>query len=231
MTKRSFMRFTTLALAAAVLGGCADEAGFGDQARITVSMVQGSGGPVTSPVADGVSASVAQEDEPMITQDDVGSLRVTVTEIQFLRESANEDDESEWLSLPITPTEIDLMTLPGVGEQALTIADGSVDPGSYSMVRIFVQTDPAPQITFTRDITLGAAATFNAADESGEPSYDVFIPSGTETGLKTDFQADVGDGDEVLLVFDPAPTFLNVNVTGNGMVILAPVFRAPPTDE
>lgn len=231
MRKLSFTRFTTFALAAAVAGACADGPGFGDHARITVSMVQASGGQLTSPVADGFSASVVQDGEPRITQDDVGSLTVTVTEIQFLRERANEEDDSEWLSLPITPTDIDLTNLPADGEQALAIADGSVDPGSYSMVRIFVQTDPAPQIAFTRDISLGAATTFNAADGNGEPSYDVFIPSGTETGLKTDFQADVGDGDEVLLVFDPAATFLKVNVTGNGKVILAPVFRARPTDE
>lgn len=228
MTRRNLTRFTALAAAIAFAGACGEGLGLGDGEQVTVSLVQGSGGVLTSPVADGVSASATNDTDPVITQADVGSLNLTLTEIEFLREAANEEDDSEWLSLGVTATTVNLMALPEAGEQPLEIASGMVDPGLYSMVRLFVSD---ATITFTRDITLGAAITFPANDEEGNPiEYDVFIPSGTETGLKTDFEANVSSDTEVILVFDPSATFLNVTVTGDGQVILAPVFRALPDD-
>jgi len=110
-------------------------------------------------------------------------------------------------------------------ESPLVIASGAVLVGDYASVRLFV--DEAV-IRFSEAVSLGLSLTFDA-----DFDYDVSIPSGEETGIKTDAEFSVvadaeGNVNDVGLLFSPGATFLNVTGTGSGEVILAPVIRGRP---
>jgi hypothetical protein len=154
----------------------------------------------------------------------VASLEVTVTSIQFLRAGDEDDEAGGWITLQLSaPVSLNLMALPTEGDSPVVIASGSVEAGTYTQVRLFV-TDPS--VEFSSDVTIGAAATFQAGVE-----YAVTIPSAGQTGIKTDASFTVtadesGATADVGLLFDAGTTFANVAATGNGQVILAPVLRS-----
>jgi hypothetical protein len=65
--------------------------------------------------------------------------------------------------------------------------------------------------------------------------YEVVIPSGDNTGIKTDLSFTVtedgeGNADEVNLLFDAEATFRGVTATGSGKVMLPPVLKAKPKE-
>jgi hypothetical protein len=160
-----------------------------------------------------------------ISPDTVHSLVVVVTEVQFLPVTADEADAGGWLALTLDqPVSLDLMALPSESEGGIEIASGQVPVGSYAKVRLLVS---GGEIVFDGPITLGAAPDF-----VGGTPYPVTIPSGSQTGLKTDVAFEVTAGADQTanvahVVFEPGTTFLNVAATGSGRVNLNPVLRAP----
>lgn len=213
-----------VALLAVFAGGSAacgllDSSATGD---VRVTMQQSDA--ALSPAMSGWFASVAGVDgaAAAISKDAVQSLTITVNEIQFLPKAAEAQaaDEGVWISLVVDAT-FDLMALPTTDGSPLVIATGSLDVGNYGDVRLFVA---SAQIVFKQDVSLGVSFTFTA----GEPGYPVDIPSGPETGIKTDAEFTVEADTDVSLLFSPSATFLNVTGTGDGHVILAPVIRSKP---
>lgn len=214
-----------VALLAVFAGGSAacgllDSSATGD---VRVTMQQSDA--ALSPAMSGWFASVAGVDgaAAAISKDAVQSLTITVNEIQFLPKAAEAQaaDEGVWISLVVDAT-FDLMALPTTDGSPLVIATGSLDVGNYGDVRLFVA---SAQIVFKQDVSLGVSLnTFTA----GEPGYPVDIPSGPETGIKTDAEFTVEADTDVSLLFSPSATFLNVTGTGDGHVILAPVIRSKP---
>ncbi len=79
---------------------------------------------------------------------------------------------------------------------------------------------------YPQDVLTVGQATF-AADST----HAVRIPSAENTGLKTDIAFTVEADTDVNLLFSPDATFQNVTATGNGQVILAPVIKAPDTEQ
>jgi hypothetical protein len=160
-----------------------------------------------------------------ISPDTVESLTITFTEIAYLPEGDGEENEGAWQTLTLdAAVTLDLMALPTEEEGSVVIGAGTVPVGNYSMVRLLVSEG---EIVFKGPIALGAAQTF----DGGTP-YPVAIPSGAQTGLKTDVSFEVTAADDetlnaAYLVFEPGTTFQNVTATGNGQVILAPVLRGP----
>lgn len=220
------------ALAVAALVACSDglttdQASQTAAARVTVQMQQVAGAAAAQAV--GTIALAEGGAAARITADDVGSLVVTVTDIQFLPvvdESMNGMAEDPmWQSIGVEPFELDFTALPGDGESALTVASGEIAEGDYRKARLFTSD---AFVTFTRDITVGQT-TLAAVDDMDQPvQHPVRIPSARNTGIKTDFALSVNGDTDVLLLFDPAATFKNVTVTGNGQVIMSPVVRAKP---
>ncbi|MBI2401337.1 MAG: DUF4382 domain-containing protein [Gemmatimonadetes bacterium] len=214
-----------VALLAVFAGGSAacgllDSSATGD---VRVTMQQSDA--ALSPAMSGWFASVAGVDgaAAAISKDAVQSLTITVNEIQFLPKAAEAQaaDEGVWISLVVDAT-FDLMALPTTDGSPLVIATGSLDVGNYGDVRLFVA---SAQIVFKQDVSLGVSLnTFTA----GEPGYPVDLPSGPETGIKTDAEFTVEADTDVSLLFSPSATFLNVTGTGDGHVILAPVIRSKP---
>jgi hypothetical protein len=153
----------------------------------------------------------------------VESLKIYVSNIQFLPQGRDEAENGSWVTFGLgSSVELDLMTLPTEGESPLVIASGEVDAGDYANVRLF--TDSA-FIRFTEAVSLGAAEDFIAGED-----YPVEIPSNDQTGIKTDatftVEADAdGNLNAVNLLFSTASTFQNVSATGNGSVMLTPVIN------
>jgi hypothetical protein len=157
-----------------------------------------------------------------LDRDNVLSLTVVVTAIEFLPvfEGDSTEDGGGWISLELSePVELDLLALPTEGESPLVIAAGNVEPGDYRNVRLLIGD---ATIVFDQPFSIGLA------EFDGE--HPVTVPSGAQTGLKTDIAFTVeadGDGNpqDLNLLFDPGITFLNAIATGNGTVILTPVLR------
>jgi len=162
--------------------------------------------------------------------DAVASLTLTVTGLDLHKrcEEGEEGTEDEceaggWQSLTLdTQATIDLMALPTEDQPPVIIAAGTVDPGEYDQVRLFVTDE---MIVFLESFTVGQV-TYDADVE-----IDVEIPSGQHTGIKTDLAITVaadGEGNvqDVELLFDPEATFNGVVATGSGTIKLPPVLKA-----
>lgn len=226
MRRSRFLQVGALVLVGVIPGACSDGTGLGDPEQIDVTMQQAGVG--AAQMVAGWSASIQGAEVTSISAADVSSLEVTVTEIQFLPSSSppDEADDGAWVTLDLgASVVIDLASLPTEGESPLVIASGSVPAGSYRSVRLFAS---SATVVFSAPIDLGVAFNFEARVE-----YAVEIPSGAQTGIKSDADFTVEEGAEgetndVHLLFDPSATYLNVSGTGNGVVFLTPVIRERP---
>jgi len=210
-------RLSVLALTATVAAGC-DTVGPGGTGNVRVTMQKIASATATQALVDGF-ASAADGSYPPIDVGNVESFTVQITSIEFL--SAVEGASEDWISLPFPGVDLDLMALPHTFSAPLVIAAGDVDAGPYKSVRLRVG---VATIEFKMPVSVGAF-TFEAGG-----SITVTIPSGEQTGLKTDMAFTVlanADGNplELTLLFDPDATFQNATATGSGKVILTPVLR------
>jgi hypothetical protein len=159
-----------------------------------------------------------------ISPDTVESLEIEFTEIAYLPEGGDEDTEGAWQTLDLgASVTLDLMALPTESEGSIVIGENTVEVGSYRKVRLMVSEGT---IVFKGNLSLGVTPPFMGGEE-----YPVTIPSGGQTGLKTDVSFEVTEGEDgttnaAEIVFDPGATFQNVTVTGNGGVTLTPVLRS-----
>jgi hypothetical protein len=160
-----------------------------------------------------------------IQPDEVQSLTVEFTEVAYLPEGGDEESEESWQTLTLAaPVSLDLMALPAESEGSVEIASGSVPVGAYKMVRLLTSEG---EIVFNNPVNLGGGATFAA-----DTPYPVTIPSGAQTGIKTDVSFEVTEGEDgtanaAYVVFAAGTTFQNVTAAGSGGVNLAPVIRSP----
>lgn len=217
------MRYTgSMTLAAVVLAGatlaCSDSGPTLAPSQARISIDAG----IATQLTAGFSASVAGT-EVAISPDMVKSLTIQFTDVAFLPVGTSETDATSWQTLTLpAPVTLDLMALPTETAGSVEIADGNVPVGQYQMVRLMVGEG---EIVFKGPINLGAAASFD-----GDTPYTVTIPSGNQTGIKTDLSFEVTEGqgataNAAYLVFTPGTTFQNVTVTGTSGVMLTPVIH------
>jgi len=178
---------------------------------------------------------------------DVDSLIVTVTKVEVLAATPDsetaadsaadtsqawgrhdpddtagmEEHEWGWVSLAVVGSgELDLVHLPDSAAAGLTVASGTLPPGTYRHVRLFV-TDP--MIYFDSTIVTPRGDTLQAG-----VGYPVVLPCADSTGaaIKTDesFTVPAGGGN-VTLYFDRDDTVRHIVITGNGTILVPPVFR------
>ena len=221
MTRSRKAGYTTL-IALAVAGAataCSDSGPAVAPTQARISIEPG----IAQQLAAGLWASIAGTGTA-VSPDTVQSLTIQFTEVAFLPADATEGDETAWqtLTLPATVT-LDLMALPTETDGSVEIASGSVPVGQYKMVRLLVGEG---EITFKGPLSLGGAVTFD-----GATAYPVTIPSGSQSGIKTDVSFEVTEGENATtnaayLVFAPGTTFQNLTATGGGGVMLNPVIHA-----
>lgn len=183
-----------------------------------------------------------------ISKADIDSLTVDVTKVEVLaanpdsehaadstaetkadsgkhedgdRGDDHENDERNWVSLDVTAGgHLNLLSLPDSASAGLTIATGTLAPGVYKHVRLFVTN---PMIFLKTQIVTPTGDTLKAG--VGLP---VIIPSadGTGAAIKTDERFTVTNGSStVQLFFDADDTIRHVVVTGDGKIIVPPVIH------
>ncbi len=136
-------------------------------------------------------------------------------------EDEHENDEAGWDTLNVTGGgHLNLVKLPDSAKAGIQVASGTLPPGTYRHVRIFVTN---PMIFFNAPIITPTGDTLKAG-----VGYPVKIPSADSTGasMKTDepFTVPMGGG-TVPLFFDPNDTIRHVRVTGDGKIIIPPTIR------
>ena len=136
-------------------------------------------------------------------------------------EDEHENDEVGWDTLNVTGGgHLNLVKLPDSAKAGIQVASGTLPPGTYRHVRIFVT---KPMIFFNAPIITPTGDTLKAG-----VGYPVKIPSADSTGasIKTDepFTVPMGGG-TVPLFFDPGDTIRHVRVTGDGKIIIPPTIR------
>ena len=204
-------RVGVLVLTTAVATGC-DTVGIDGGGNVQVTRQKIASETATPSVAGGSYAPIAAGN--------VTSLTMQVDSIQFLLAvEEGVEDAGGWITLVLAGdvVTLDLASLPPAFAALLVIAVGDIDAGSYQSVRLFVSD---AEIVFVEDVSVGRA-TFDKAPEI----HAVTIPSGAQTGLKTDMAFIVDGSTDVNLLFDEGATFQNATATGNGTVILSPVLR------
>lgn len=215
------LRLGALALGLAVAAACSD----GSTSQFDVTMQEADGALMQT--SSGLLASVSGQSAVTIDKSVVQSLDISIDRLELL--PANQASEfasaGAWVNAPLSGNmSLDLMALPGQFEAALKVGQGEAPEGDYVDARLFIA---SATIVFSENVDLGDGFQYVA----GEPGYPVEIPSGDQTGIKTDASVSISsvDGQATLeLAFDPSATFLNVTGTGDGRVILSPVIRAFP---
>lgn len=231
---RNYLPGATVALLG-VLAGCSEPTGTALVATgdVTITLQQAAA-PSLNLVADLDDGAVAAP-EARVPASMVSSLEVTITDVQLLRRcDAEEDgqlgDEEDpecgedygWYPLTLDePVTVDLATLPAEDAPPVVIAAGALPVGDYENIRLFVQDE---KVVFAEAFSVGQSL-FDADTE-----YSVEIPSGDNTGIKTDLTLVVtadadGNPEAVNLLFDSDATFRGAVATGSGKVILPPVLK------
>lgn len=162
-----------------------------------------------------------------ISLDLISEISVTVTGVQARLESPG-DVEGAWFDLAVDggSKTINLVDLPSAG---LVLANGSVPSGDYTDARLFFDSE-------TVTITLGAEACFGAAGDAAQlaqvclapGTYDLRVPSGEETGVKTGGHFTLEEGAaSVGLEFDADATVRTLTwLPDLEVVVMNPVIRA-----
>ncbi len=163
------------------------------------------------------------------------ALPVTVTRVEV-----RPADGGPWIELTVEEGgAIDLLELPTDPEaDPIVLARDELDPGTFTGVRLFVDN---PEIELSRQVCIGDPGDdpdASAAMADGPPCleaglHDVFIPSEDQTGIKTDADFTIEEGDEgmtVLVVFAPEATLRNVTFAPGRGVVVAPVLRTQVDD-
>ena len=221
-------RMALVVLAAAAVGACDSSTDLDSDAQARVFL--------TADVAAGSNSQssfttdfLLQSGMGPISLDAVDSISITLTSVQAVRVSADENGEevgSGFVTLDLTgegETRINLMQLAAAADSIL-IARGEITPGTYSNVRLRYDAASA-QIALNQDITVGQQ-TYVAG------VHDLVIPSGEQSGIKVQlagFTVAEGDLADVLVTFDATTSVSNIVATGAGRVMMTPVLHARAT--
>jgi hypothetical protein len=215
--KRVFGGTLLTAFLALSLAACGDDltapGGTGDFA-VTLSQTDGSS-----------TAAALTESSPRFSQvelSSVSSILVTVDAVQVHRVDDEENGENGengepggWIDLDVSETQIDLIGDLS-GDASFTVAEGDLPAGDYDGVRFFfseatISFDPPAQHP-------------SSGEEIAEA--DLVIPSGAQTGIKVPGASFTVEGEgttEFSVMFDADTSVQNVNITGTGQVMMAPV--------
>lgn len=205
-------------LMALSLGACDDATG-PDGARTTVTLSQLEDGSAT------MAASMVASETGLaqVTMDEVTSIVVRVTRVQVHRAGGDDGNGNgngaggpAWVDLAVESAEVDLIADLSDG-QTVTLADGELDAASYDQVRLFVD---SAAIVFSEPQPLPGGGDETVTEAQLE------IPSAGQTGIKipgAGFTVEEESPATVEILFDAGTSVQNINITGTGQVMMAPV--------
>lgn len=200
-------RLSAAGLAALLAVGCSESTG---SRLVTVQVSLGRAD--TAP-----SAALAPQDVTAgsVTIDIVKTLTMELDSVQ-LQTSGSEGWQTVIPTEAISPKTLTLDLKTDLGTP-IALGTVTLDAGPCE-ARLFVS---GAQVTFNEPVVLGQAQTYLA-----DTPYDLRIPSGDQTGLKTDGACELTkSGDVVSLDFDVAATAVTIAATGNGSLLLTPVIH------
>lgn len=172
----------------------------------------GGGGSAPAPSSDG-AMRFAVTDAPACGYDHVW---VTVEKVSVNQNASASDTDTGWTDLTLTPARrIDLLSLTnGVLEELGTVP---LAAGHYSQVRLVLASN-----------TAGANPPANAVQPTGGAVTDLKTPSGQQSGVKLQVNADVASGQTADLVLDFDACKSVVKAGNSGQYLLKPVIAAVP---
>ena len=220
--------------------GCGDPTDIGGHGAVQVKLWR-MASPISQMAIPLMSAKSGGASTSPIDIANVRCLVVQITGIHLLPVPRDNDDpnaepsDGGWVRVDLEERLVDLINLPREGEDTdgFVIAfDAEVPAGDYHRLRFI--TGEANLIYFIDGFRVGQAEYQSNPDEdscvNGDP---VRVPSGPQTGLKTNIALTVPDlldsePREVELFFDESTTIRNAVPTGSGSVNLTPVFTSRP---
>lgn len=223
--KRVFGGTLLTAFLALSLAACGDDLtgpdGRGDFA-LTLAQLDGSS---TAASLTELSPRLAQ-----VELSSVSSILVTVDAVQVHRVDDDETPENGengepggWIDLDVSETQIDLIGDLS-SDASFAVAAGDLPAGDYDGVRFFFS---AATISFDPP-----AQNPSSGEEIAEA--DLVVPSGAQTGIKVPDASFTVEGEgttEFAVLFDADTSVQNVNITGTGQVMMAPVLVGENADE
>lgn len=136
-------------------------------------------------------------------------------------DSTSEGGKSRWYSLDLAEASaIDLISLATDTTGGIALASGELPAGKYGNVRLFFS---GATITFKEAVRVG-----NATYEAGV-AHDLFIPSGSQTGIKIPqarFEVGSGEAETVNVLFDASASVRNIVARGPNGILMTPVLGA-----
>jgi Domain of unknown function (DUF4382) len=211
------------------LSGSFDMGGFGDFGDGMGHHWRGWPGRVRPSMVDSLIVTVSKVEVLVATPDSENAADSAADSARVDSMAHHGDDDGDdweqtewgWTSLDIVGSGVlDLVHLPDSTTAGLTVASGTLPPGTYRHVRLFVTT---PMIYFDSTFVTPAGDTLK-----GGVGYPVVIPSADSTGaaIRTDesFTVPTGGGN-VSLYFDRDDTVRHIVITGNGTIIVPPVMH------
>lgn len=236
MSRSTCIGRASLLLATASLAvGCGESTGIRGTGPVQITM-QRTPSATAQVIAPLLSMSDAEQVAGSIDLTNVICLKVEITGVHLLPavQDPNTPDDAAWVRLAVEPQLVDLANLPQVGadppdDPVVIVFDPAVPAVDYRKLRLI--TGEANEIFFRQPFTVGPYL-YTASDESciAEDGHSVEVPSGPQSGLKTDVEISVADADpqSVDLLFDDATSIRNAVATGNGRINLTPVLRTRP---
>ncbi len=198
------------------LGACSDSTGPAGTGHMSVALHGADG-------SSSIFASVAPQfdehtNQHVIPLEAVASVEITVYRVDALPSGESEEGEGGWVSLDVDPEVlIDLTDLSG----PLTVAQGEVEVGEYTNVRLFFS---EAWVTLDADFALPGGQIVEA------DTYELFIPSGMQTGVKIPlfgFEIEEGESETVDLELDGEASIRTlVYAPGQGFIMNSVLIQA-----
>lgn len=176
-------------------------------------------GNVPLSAVESIEVAVTRVDVLLIEGADSAAADTTAADTTGTDE--DEGGESRWYSLELTEASaIDLIKLATDTTGGIALASGELPAGEYGNVRLFFS---AATITFKEAVRVG-----NATYEAGV-AHDLFIPSGSQTGIKIPqarFEVGSGESETVNVLFNASASVRNIVARGPNGILMTPVLGA-----
>lgn len=184
---------------------------------------------LSSDVVDAVELTLEAVEVYRLNSDTTGSDTTRGPDARWVRldviaDSAGGDStESDSTSDGSDPVVLDLTELPD-DSTGITVAAGDLAAGTYRGLRLRFS---GAEITLSDSASLG-----NSGQTYGPGTYDLFVPSGAQTGVKlptVQFSLASEESETTTVLTDTDASIKNINLTGRGF-LMTPVLMAASGD-